>query len=109
MNSTRLLYFVFAAIGSLVLAFSAGVVIITPREVARSVAVAFLMIGVLNVLGHRRFGSQIFRWGTRGPFRADSVFWQRIGELQAQRFYLGVGLVMFATGLLLLLKGRNMF
>ncbi len=108
MNSRRFLYLVFAAIGSMFIAFSVGVVIVTPREVARSLAVAFLLIGVLNVVGHRRFGSQVFRWGMRSPFRSDSAFWQRIGEIGAQRFYLGVGLLMLATGLLLLLKGRNM-
>jgi hypothetical protein len=108
MNSMRFSYIVFALVGSMLIAFLVGVVIVTPREVARFAGLAFLLTGILNVLAYRRFGSQVFRWGV-SLFHSDSMFWQKLGELGAQRLYLAIGLVMLITGFLLIFKGRALF
>ena len=80
-----------------------GLLFVVPSSVSRGVGICLIAIGALNILAHRKSGRQLFSWALSMPsFVAN--FWRFIGKEEAQFLYLGIGVILGTTGLLLLAK-----
>ena len=98
-------YSVWIGSALLLITFGVAVLISTPNDVATYVGLLLLLLGALNLIGHRRFGSQIFRWSTKNAVAGELKFWHRVGEPAVQQLYWIIGMTITVTGLLLVIKG----
>jgi hypothetical protein len=82
-----------------------GLLVVIPSDphLNRFLGACLIGAGAMNALLHRRFGQQHFRQvAVMSP--VISNFWKRIGQNGIQRLYLGIGIILAAAGLLLLIK-----
>jgi hypothetical protein len=68
-----------------------------PSDIYRSLGTCLIIIGVFNILLHKRFGRQIFEWSH------DIDFWKKVGKDGTQFLYLGIGVIFFVAGAVLLI------
>jgi hypothetical protein len=81
----------------------AGFVLMVPSDSIRFLGMCLITAGAFNMLLHRRFGRQNYRWSQGSPaFIAN--FWERIGENGTQIIYFGIGIILAAAGSFLLIK-----
>ncbi len=80
-----------------------GLLFVVPSGGSRFFGTCLVAIGAFNVLLHKTFGRQIFDW-TRSMPSFVAKFWGFIGKEGAQFLYLGIGTVLAAAGLFLLIK-----
>lgn len=84
-----LLLFLFAGFASLVF--------VVPKDLSGFVGTCFAILGVLNMTFHKTFGKQSFELVQGLPaFIANP--WARLGRQGTQSLYLGIGLMLTATG-----------
>ena len=85
---------------------SFGVVVLLrelPAESYRFFGTCLVVSGAVNLLFHKRFGSQNYQWArSLPPFGGDP--WRRIGIAGAQFLFLGIGIILSCIGTILLLK-----
>jgi hypothetical protein len=85
---------------ALLLLVTGGVALLAfsiPPESRQFLGVGFIVIGALNLVMRRRFGKHTVN-GVSNTLSA------RLGEGGAQRFYLGLGLVLVFAGCILLIS-----
>jgi hypothetical protein len=75
-----------------------------PPDSNNVVGVFLVLIGIMNVVFHRRFGGQSYMWSRSMPnfgFR----FWEHIGPDGAESLYLGIGIILIVAGSVYLMLG----
>jgi hypothetical protein len=89
----------------LVLAGMMGLLVMIPSnpDLNRFFGAGLIGAGALNVLLHRRIGRQYFEQVRSMP-SIMSNFWHRIGRDGIQLLYLGIGIILAAAGLFLLIR-----
>ncbi len=80
-----------------------GLLFVLPSDGSRFFGTCLVVTGVFNVLLYKTFGRQIFDWTRSMPFFGGN-FWGFIGKEGAQFLYLGIGTILAAAGLVLLIK-----
>jgi len=85
-----ILVFICAAIGWLLFE--------VPSDSYGFLGTCLVIIGTFNILLHKRFGRQIFEWAHHIDF------WEKVGKDGAQFLYLGIGVILTAAGVFLLIK-----
>jgi hypothetical protein len=94
------------ALISLLILIAAGVtflLFVVPSSGSRFIGTALVAAGAFNVLLHKTFGRQAFDWTRSMPSFAAN-FWRFIGKEGAQFLYLGIGTILAAAGVFLLIK-----
>jgi len=80
-----------------------GLLFVVPSSGSRFFGTCLVAAGTFNILLHKTFGRQAFDWTRSSPsFVAN--FWQFIGKEGAQFLYLGIGTILAAAGVFLLIK-----
>ena len=82
-----------------------GLLVVIPSEPQsnRFFGACLIAAGAMNVLLHRRIGRQLFRQvHSRSPLISN--FWKRMGQDGIQLLYLGIGIILAAAGLFLLIR-----
>jgi hypothetical protein len=65
-----------------------------------------LVIGMINVIGRKRFGSSFFAM-TQSSWLLGARFWAKCGERGAWLMHLWIGIILVASGIILLLLGQS--
>ena len=89
---------VIGVVATLLIVWCVTVGVAVPPEIRRGVGGWLLVIGLLNLLLHRRFGSQVFSRGRR-----VSRLWDDVGECASQRMYFVIGVLLALFGAILLI------
>ena len=82
-----------------------GLLVLIPSEAQsnRFFGACLIAAGAMNVLLHRRIGRQLLRQvNSRSPLISN--FWKRMGHDGIQLLYLGIGIILAAAGLFLLIR-----
>ena len=98
-ENKRGLFFMLALVFAGVVAFA----LVVPSSESRFLGFCLLAVGAFNVLLHRRFGRQTFE-GMKYMPAFTARFWTHIGQKGTQILYLWIGIILAATGLLLLMR-----
>jgi hypothetical protein len=88
---------VIGVIATLLIVWCVTVAVVMPPEIRRGVGGCLLGIGLLNLILHRRFGSQAFSGGRR-----VSRLWDDLGERASQRMYFAIGVLLALFGAILI-------
>jgi hypothetical protein len=94
-------------LGGLLVAITAGVGFLVsrvPSDGWKLGGVFLLTMGAVNILLHRRVGRQVFVHAQSMP-AIVARFWQCGGEDGAKFLYLGIGIILFIAGCVLLVGG----
>ncbi len=82
-----------------------GLLVVIPSDphLNRFFGACLIGAGAMNALLHRRIGRQHFKL-VHSMSPVISNFWKRIGQGGIQLLYLGIGVILAATGLFLLIR-----
>ena len=89
----------------LILAGMIGLLVAIPSDPHsdRFFGACLIGAGAMNALLHRRIGRQVFKQ-VHSMSPVFSNFWKRIGQDGTQLLYLGIGIILAAAGLFLLIR-----
>ncbi len=86
------------------LAFIVVIVSREPSEQTRWVGWTLLVIGLFNVLIHKKTGSDTYRWAMKLNGKLGMSDWIALGERNVQVFYLVLGMLIVLAGVALLIR-----